>query len=87
MRVRLLVEVSGTRNGQPWPARGNEVDLPDEEARSMISALMAVPVVGHRAEETTTVPVLAVEERVLPIADERPLTTRTGPAPGRKAPR
>lgn len=81
MRVRLLVEVSGTRNGQQWPPMGNEIDLPDDEARQMISAQQAVPVTHHRSVETGQAPAGNLETRE---AKERPLTTVTGPVPPRK---
>lgn len=84
MLVRLLVQISGTRDGKPWPPKGNEVDLPDDEARQMISALQAVPV-------TRNVNVGGVEYAVVPAAGseyrdavEKPLTTKTGPVPPRK---
>ena len=83
MLVRLLVSLSGTRNGQPWPRMGNEIDLPDEEARNMIAQLQAVPVTEHRKVETATAPAAAVETRVETRATERPLTTTTGIVPGK----
>jgi len=41
MRIKLLAEITGTRNGVPWPKRGEEVDLPDEEATTMVAVGMA----------------------------------------------
>lgn len=81
MQVRLLVTVSGTRDGQAWPPAGNTMELPDEEARQMIAAEQAIPVSQHRAAETGTLVDSAVETRQ---AHERPLTTETGPVPARK---
>lgn len=70
MKVRLKVDISGTRNGQEWPRRGSVVDLPDDEAVQMCAAEMAVPVTDD-----------AVETATLPVDEERrPLTTSTGPA-------
>ena len=37
MKVRLTQQQQGTRNGQPWPAPGSVVDLPDAEAQALIS--------------------------------------------------
>jgi hypothetical protein len=54
MRVRMKVAISGTRDGESWPARGGVVDLPDEEARHMIAGGLAVEDDG--AEEHATVP-------------------------------
>lgn len=42
MRVRMVQQVSGTRDGASWPAPGTEVDLPDFEARALISGGAAV---------------------------------------------
>lgn len=84
MRVRLLVDVSGTRDGLPWPPRGNEVNLPDDEARQMVEALQAIPVSTHRSAETAVAADPTVEQREVRVADERPLTTETGPGPARK---
>lgn len=42
MRVRLTTQVSGTRDGQNWPEPGTVVDLPDAEARALVSGGAAV---------------------------------------------
>lgn len=44
MRVRMKVGLSGTRNGQPWPASGDEVNLPDAEGADLCAAGLAEPV-------------------------------------------
>lgn len=44
MRVRLTTDVSGTRDGLAWPAAGSVIDLPDDEARGMVSGGAAVEV-------------------------------------------
>lgn len=54
MKIRMKVEVSGTRNGQPWPARGAVVDVDDSEAAAMCAAGLATPVVDDKVE--TAVP-------------------------------
>jgi len=36
MKVRLVHAISGTRDGKPWPAAGEEVDLPDGDAVVML---------------------------------------------------
>lgn len=41
MRVVMRLSISGTRNGETWPQRGSEVDLPDDEAESLIAQGMA----------------------------------------------
>lgn len=87
MEIRLLVDISGTRDGRPWPRRGNTMELPDDEARSMIAAEQAVPTHGPAAKglpgaERAVVSDDSVEYR---RAAERPLTTATGPVAPRKA--
>lgn len=42
MLVRMRVEVSGTRNGESWPAKGGTVDLPEDEAVNLIAVGLAV---------------------------------------------
>jgi hypothetical protein len=44
MRVRLTSQISGTRQGQEWPEPGTEIDLPDDEARNLLTAGTAVEV-------------------------------------------
>ena len=44
MKVRLLVVLTGTRDGIDWPARGEVVDLPQSEAEHMIAVGQAAPV-------------------------------------------
>lgn len=69
MRVRMLVSISGTRDGVEWPARGGLVDLPDAEAADMIRAGLAAAFV--------------VEGEVETAALEAPETATT-PAPKRR---
>lgn len=44
MKVKMLVAVSGTRDGEAWPARGETADLPDAEAADLCAAGLAEPV-------------------------------------------
>ena len=44
MKVKMKVEMSGTRNGEEWPAPGGEVNLPKAEAVKLCDAGLAVPV-------------------------------------------
>lgn len=55
MRVRLTSQISGTRNGEAWPPPGTEVDLPDDEAQSLLSGGTAVEA-GHDAGEVLVPP-------------------------------
>ena len=44
MRVRMRDQISGTRNGEPWPPPGSEIDLPDAEAVKYCANGLATPV-------------------------------------------
>lgn len=42
MKVIMKVGISGTRNGQDWPAAGGAIDLPKSEAEELIANNLAV---------------------------------------------
>lgn len=86
MRIVLIGDVSGTRNGQPWPPRGSTIELPDDEAAVLCQQRMAKPAVDLDAGvEYAVVDDSDVELR----ADEAPgpLTTDKAPALARRGPR
>lgn len=57
MQIRMLVTMSGTRNGSRWPARGETTDLPDGEASRLIAAGLAEEVAEPASSvETATLP-------------------------------
>ena len=37
MKVRMGIQVTGTRNGHDWPAPGGTIDIPDDEAQNLIN--------------------------------------------------
>jgi hypothetical protein len=41
MKIRMLVEMTGSRDGEPWPAKGEEADLPTAAAAHLVSAGVA----------------------------------------------
>jgi hypothetical protein len=41
MKIRMLVDIAGTRDGVEWPPRGGIIDLPEQEARDYIAAKLA----------------------------------------------
>jgi hypothetical protein len=43
MRVKMTQQLSGTRNGEPWPPPGEVVDLPKQEAEELVQAGLASP--------------------------------------------
>jgi hypothetical protein len=52
----MLADVSGTRDGVDWPRRGTVAELPDGEARDLITAGIAAEHVEEPAVETATSP-------------------------------
>lgn len=40
----VRIPISGTRNGEPWPAPGERIDLPEAEALDYLNARYIVPV-------------------------------------------
>lgn len=59
MKVKMLVDVSGTRNGEAWPKRGEVADLPTDEAQHLVTVGMAEEAEGSTddsATETATAP-------------------------------
>lgn len=62
MRVRLNVQLSGTRDGVAWPPVGSVVELPEDEARDMITSGTARPVNDSDAAEPVVTMPRDVEE-------------------------
>lgn len=84
MRVKMKVQVSGTRNGRPWPDRGETMALPDEEAAQLCAAGMAETVKG---EPEKAVPAKAeTTEPVKAESTEKPAPEKRGPGRPRKNP-
>lgn len=46
MKVRMVRQITGLRDGLRWPAAGGEVDLPDWEAQALVGNGDAKPAVG-----------------------------------------
>lgn len=44
MKVRMRAQVSGTRDGERWPAVGGELVVPDAEGADLCSQGLAEPV-------------------------------------------
>jgi hypothetical protein len=85
VKVLLIGDVSGTRNGQSWPPRGSTIELPDDEAAMLCQQRMATPVVDLEGDVETAVVKDPVEERAVAAPD--PLTTDKAPALARRGQR
>ena len=44
MKVKLLVGMSGTRNGEDWPPQGAEMEVSDSEGAQLCAGGLAEPV-------------------------------------------
>ncbi|HEY5835973.1 hypothetical protein [Streptomyces sp.] len=53
MRVRMKIQISGTRDGQDGPAPGGVIDLPDAEAGFMIGSGAAEDAATEPADSGT----------------------------------
>lgn len=63
MKVRITVQPSGLFNGEPWPAVGDEADLPDVVAVDMIEAGRAEPVAEKASDKAEKRPAAKREEK------------------------
>lgn len=41
MKIQMLTRIEGTRNGVRWPEAGSTVDLPEGEARDLVTTGVA----------------------------------------------
>lgn len=72
MLVKMLLQVSGSRDGQDWPMPGSVMDLPDEEAVTLCSNRSAIPFVEPESRVEK-----AILERALPDVEHVPVPTPT----------
>lgn len=63
MQVRMKVKISGTRNSEEWPDKGEVIDLPNDEAVQLLNQGAAEPL-GEDDPETATAkaPAIALPE-------------------------
>lgn len=70
MRVRMKTDVSGSRDGQAWPKRGETMEVSDAEGADLCASGMAEPV-GDKDRD--------VETAAGDNSERRALTTFDGP--------
>lgn len=91
MEVKVLVQPSGLRNGQPWPPRGGVIDLPDDEAANLLRLRMVIPVhdpesrVEKAVPSTTAVEARAELAEIEALEEEAKAASALPPAPTKKA--
>ena len=73
MRVRMKVDVSGVRDGKPWPGRGEALDVPDDEGAGLCAAGLAEPVAAKDEPEKAVEP-----EPETRAGDEKPGQDQSG---------
>lgn len=56
MKVRIKGDISGSRDGVPWPKRGETMELPDDEGAALCASGLAVPAADTDADVETAVP-------------------------------
>lgn len=72
-RVVMAVSISGTRNGADWPAAGNIIEVPAEEAADLIRLYLALPESPEEEpEEAAIVPEATPERAIVPKASRKP---------------
>jgi hypothetical protein len=80
MHVIMRHEISGTRNGAHWPAKGSGVDLPDDEAAHLVTigyAIASKPVsVAKVVDDVETAIVSAPVETATPRRGRPPKSGR-----------
>lgn len=86
MKVRMKVDVSGSRNGRPWPGRGSTLDLPDDEGASMCEAGLCTPVAEGHAETEKAVPPADDEQRTTVTTDSAPAVAQKAAQDNKPAP-
>jgi hypothetical protein len=52
MRIEMRAQLSGTRDGAEWPAPGQVIDLPEDEALLLVAGGLAVPLADAPAVST-----------------------------------
>ncbi|MEU9208545.1 hypothetical protein AB0D27_11465 [Streptomyces sp. NPDC048415] len=84
MKVRIKGDISGSRDGIPWPKRGETMELPDDEGTALCASGLAVPAADTDDDVETAVPddadvekhtgglTKATAEAVAPGAPEKP---------------
>ena len=74
--VRMRKQISGTRNGQYWPAPGGTIEVSDDEVELLIRNGQAV----HEGEALPP----EYEEEELAVVDQTDVETATVPRRGRR---
>lgn len=66
MKVTMIASITGTRDGQDWPAAGEDIDLPADEANALVEAGLAKAASTAAAAKVETAAVEAPETAAEP---------------------
>lgn len=66
MKIRMKADISGVRDGHPWPRRGETVEVPDHQGADLCASGLAEPVADTDAD---------AEKAVSPESEKRTVTT------------
>ncbi|MEV6079664.1 hypothetical protein AB0L80_31815 [Streptomyces sp. NPDC052069] len=86
MRIRMKVQMSGLRNGQPWPAFGEVTELPTGEAQHLVASGIAEEVTILAEVETATASTPETTEPPKAEVSEIPAETKRSRGRPRKPP-
>lgn len=53
MKIRMKTTVSGHRDGEPWPRRGETITVSDEEGKALCEQGLAAPVRSDKSSVET----------------------------------
>ena len=88
MKVRIKGDISGSRDGVPWPKRGETMELPDDEGAALCASGLAVPAADAGDEVEKAVPADHSEKRALTTENSAAVTPgadeEKAPAPAKK---
>jgi len=87
VKIRMKADISGSRNGQPWPRRGGTVEVPDAEGADLCAAGLAEPVAQKTARVETAAPADDSQQRQEAAAEQQqsgPVTSESAPALAKK---
>lgn len=80
MKIRMKVQMSGTRNGKRWPKAGETADIPTGEATHLVASGIA----EHIPDEPVTEPVTETATGPEAEATTPPPAEAANPAPATK---
>lgn len=82
MKVRIKGDISGSRNGVPWPKRGETMELSDDEGAQLCASGLASPVKDSEKNVEEAVPDDSATETRSGLTTETAAGVTPGADPG-----